>query len=408
MSSYNLTESALWQQETDKLVGELHAGADKALAEAASRGFAAAPGDTLAAILAAGQAVKGKLVEANGKIYESRRKTLFEIQTFAMEMIVKLAKLGMQLYAAELIFALELENAANTALRDQGNADIIRMSAEVDLRQRAMIQSRAEAERRVVVLKAALVVAEEKTLPFETALVAAQIKTAEEKLRIIESIYLIIEAQELELAAENRRAATLEVLLAAQLVVAEIKKAMIPFYIEKADARLELADAITAEIPISKAIIELGYDRIDLENRKEFAAHLLRLAENELELAKLGWTRANSVLTFTQLQSRRLLQEYENVIQAEVLTLKKSLTEDGVDLRLTTSLARQAIGVNDDVQVTTAEVNNTRSELMAIIAGLEDRANAQADTIEASQDKRTMSHATNNIQRKIIAGSMGS
>ena len=100
MASYNLTESGLWQQASDKIVGELHQGVDKALSEAASRGYAAAPGDTLAAILGAGMAAKGKLAEENGKIYESRRKTLFEIQTFEMELIVKLAKLGMVLYAA--------------------------------------------------------------------------------------------------------------------------------------------------------------------------------------------------------------------------------------------------------------------------------------------------------------------
>jgi hypothetical protein len=193
--SFNRHESAVWQQESDKIVGELHSGVEKALSEAASRGFAAAPGDTLKAILEAGQTAKGKLVESNGKLYEARRKVLFEVDTFQMEMIVKLAKLGMQLYAAELIFALELENAANTALRDQGNADVIRMSAEVDLRQRAIIQARAEAERRVVVLKAALVVAEEGTLPYETALIDAQIKTAEEKLRIIDYLYQVIAAQ---------------------------------------------------------------------------------------------------------------------------------------------------------------------------------------------------------------------
>jgi hypothetical protein len=402
--SFNRHESAVWQQESDKIVGELHSGVEKALSEAASRGFAAAPGDTLKAILEAGQTAKGKLVESNGKLYEARRKVLFEVDTFQMEMIVKLAKLGMQLYAAELIFALELENAANTALRDQGNADVIRMSAEVDLRQRAIIQARAEAERRVVVLKAALVVAEEGTLPYETALIDAQIKTAEEKLRIIDYLYQVIAAQELELEAENRRAATLEVLLAAELVVADIKKAMIPFYISKAGARVQLAAAITADIPVQKAIVELGYDKIDLENRKEFAAHLLRLAENELELAKLGWTRANSVLTFTQLQSRRLLQEYENVIQTEVLALKKSLAEDGVDLRLSSSLARTAIGVNDDVEVQTAELANTTTELAAIISGLANRAGSQAQAILSGLQRNTINDTTTLLSRKIVHG----
>ena len=91
MTDFNRTESARFAQENQKIIGELHAGADKALAEAASRGFAVAPGDTLAAILAAGQAAKDKLVEGNAKIYDDRRKVLFEQDEFAMKLIVSLA-----------------------------------------------------------------------------------------------------------------------------------------------------------------------------------------------------------------------------------------------------------------------------------------------------------------------------
>ena len=40
--TFNRTESARFAQENQKIVGELHAGVDKALAEAASRGYDAA------------------------------------------------------------------------------------------------------------------------------------------------------------------------------------------------------------------------------------------------------------------------------------------------------------------------------------------------------------------------------
>ena len=399
--SFNSTESARFAQENQKIVGELHAGVDKALAEAASRGYAAAPGDTLATILFAGQAAKDKLVEANGKIYDDRRKVLFEQDEFAMKLIVSLAKLGMELYREELMNALALEIAEKDALRDQGSADVIRLNAEVDLRQRAIIEARATMEQRITVLKQQLVDAEKGTLVYETALINAQVATAEKKLEIIVSIYQVLAAEELVLVAENRRAEILTTLLAAEQVVAEVKRAMIPFYIEKAGARVQLAGAITAEIPIQKAIVELGYDRIDLENRKEFATHLLRLAENELELAKLGWTRANSALTFTKIQSRRLLQEYENTIQAQVLALKESLAEDGVDLRLSSSLARTAIGVNNDVQVQTAELGNMTNELQAVIDGLAARGSAQASAIYSGQHTRSQTFSVDNLTRQI-------
>jgi hypothetical protein len=183
--------------------------------------------------------------------------------------------------------------------------------------------------------------------------------------------------------------------------VAEVKRTMIPFYIEKAGARVELADAITADIPVQKAIVELGYDRIDLENQKEYAAHLLRIAENELELAKLGWTRVNSVLTFTQVQSRRLLQEYENIIQAQVLALKASLANAGVDLRLSTSLGRLAIGVMDDVEIQVSELGNTTDELNAIIGGLGSRARAQANAILSGRNTTSRTTSIQNLTREI-------
>ena len=200
--SFNLTESAKWSQANQKIIGDLRTGVDKALAEAASRGYAAAPGDILATILFAGQAAKDKLVETNGKIYDERRKVIFEQDEFAMKMIVGLAKLGMELYRAELFNLLEIEQAQNIALRDRGNADVIAMNAEVDKRQVAIIQARAEAERRVTILRAQLVTAEEGTLVSETALIAAQLVTAEKKLEIIASIYEVLAAEELVLAAE--------------------------------------------------------------------------------------------------------------------------------------------------------------------------------------------------------------
>lgn len=401
MADYNRTETARWQQETDKLVGELHAGADRVLAEAAARGFAAPPGATLGAILTAGQEVKEKLTEANGKIYDDRRKVLFEQDEFAMKLIVSLSKLGMELYREELMNALILEAAEKDALRDRGLADVDRLNAEVDKRQVAIIQARAEMERRITALKAQLVAAEEGSLVYETALINAQVATAEKKLEIIDSIYQVLAAEQLVLAAENRRAETLTVLLEAENVVAAVKQAMIPLYVEKAGARVELANAITREIPVQKAIVELGFDRIDLENRKEYAAHLLRLAENELELAKLGWTRANNVLTLTQVQARRLLQEYENTIQTEVLALKESLVEDGIDLRLSTALAKTEMEIDDAVELQADELDNTTTELAAILAGLASRASSQADAISSGRNTSSSTTSTQNLTRQI-------
>lgn len=404
MTDFNRTESARWAQENQKVIGELHAGVDKVLAEAASRGFSAAPGETLAAILGTGQAAKDKLAEGNAKIYDDRRKILFEQDEFAMKVVVQVAKLSMELYREELINALAIEQEENQALKQRGLADVERMNSEVDARQVAIIRDRAEMERRITVLKEALVAAERTTMVSERALIMAQLATAEKKLEIIDSIYQVLAAEELVLAAENRRAATLTVLLAAQRIVADIKKAMVPFYIEKAKAREDLAEAVTQEIPIRKAIKELGYDRIAVKTAEETSNHQVREAEETVELARLSWTKANKATELARTQSRRLLQEYANVVRAEILAKKKSLEMDGIDLRLTTSLARQAIGVNDDVAISDHEIVNLTAELSSILSNLSGRASDEASKVAASASQISKTATTHLISRKIVEG----
>jgi hypothetical protein len=362
MTDFNRTESARWALDNQKLVGDLQAATDKALSEAAGRGFSSAPGVTLGAILAAGQEIKDKLTEANGKIYDDRRKVLFEQDEFAMKLVVSLAKLAMELYREELMNALAIEQAENTALRDQGLADVVRLNSEVDLRQRSIIQSRAEAERRVTALKADLVEAEAATLPYETALVRAQLATAEKKLEIIGSIYEVLAAEELVLAAENRRAETLTTLLAAQMVVAGVKREMIPFYLSKADARQKLAAAIVAEIPFTKAIIELGYERIELKDAEESAKHLIRVAENTLENAKKTLVSQDKATMFARAEASRLLQQYANEVRASILAKKEDLEKDGLLLKFDTSLARHQITADADKEIWKQEAHNLWEE----------------------------------------------
>ena len=69
--TYNQRESAEWALGVDAEAEKLLSGVDKALADGAARGFPAPPGDTLEAILMAGQDAKGKLAEVNGKIHDT-------------------------------------------------------------------------------------------------------------------------------------------------------------------------------------------------------------------------------------------------------------------------------------------------------------------------------------------------
>ena len=402
--SFNRTESARFAQENQKIVGELHAGADKALAEAASRGFAVAPGDTLATILFAGQAAKDKLVEANGKIYDDRRKVLFEQDEFAMKLIVSLAKLGMQLYAAELMNALTLEDAANTSLRDKGLADVTRMTAEVEGRQVSIIRARAEMERRILVYKDRLVVAEEGALVFERALIDAQLATATEKLKIIESIYLVLAAEELVLAAENRRAATLEVLLAAQLIVADIKKTMIPFYNEKAAARLALADATKAEIPVREAIENLGYARIALENQKAAMEHGIRVAELTVENARRASVTASIAVELARARGRAQVAAASASVRGQIANYRRDAIVSAAEGSADAGIARAEGAAAQEMAQADAEETALSSQLSAVIAGMEARGAAQAAGIRSGAETNLTTETFAEVTRKISGG----
>lgn len=403
--SFNRREAAEWALGVDAEAEKLLANVDKALADGAARGFPAPPGDTLADILALGQDTKGKLVEVDGKIHDTRRGVLFQEQEFALNVLVKLAKLSMEVYRAEIFDALAIEEEEVKALRETSRADVDRLNAETELRQRAIIQNRAEVERRIIIYKAQLVEAETTTLTAETVLVQAQLATAEKKLQIIDSIYQVLAAEQLVLAAEQRRAASLQKVLTAELIVAGVKKEMVPFYIQKAEAREQLAQAIIQEIPITEALLRLGYDRIDLKTTEEYAGHLEREQQEELELLREQFIRADTTMELTQLQNRRLLLEYRNYIQAQIMEQRKALQEDEVSFRLSTGLAREKIGVNNEVAVTKHEIANLTAELISILSNMESRAQDQADTVHASAFTMTsISQLNAAITRKIIAG----
>ena len=403
MSTFNSREAAEWAIGVGAEAEKLLAGVDKALADGAARGFPAPPGDTLAAILAMGQDAKGKLAEVDGKIHDTRRGVLFQQDEFALNVLVKLAKLAMEIYRAEIFDALAIEEEQVKSLRETTRADVERRNAETELRQRAIIQQRAEAERKIIVYRQQLVAEETTTLTAEAILIQAQLATAEKKLEIIASIYQVLAAEELVLAAEQRRAASLTKVLAAELIVAGVKREMIPFYIQKAEAREELATAIIAEIPITEALIRLGYDRLDLKTTEEYAGHLEREQKEELELLQEAFARASTALEITKTQSRRLLLDYRNAVQAQIMSKKKALEMDTINFKLSSSLARFIVGTDFEKLLAGNEASALSGEIGAIIAGIMGRGSHQAAAIEASKNQ-TINHETTSELTRMISG----
>lgn len=403
-TSFNRTESARWAAAVNKTVGKLEAVVDKALAENAARGFPEPTGPTLEAILKSTLEAQSSLTEENGKIYEDQRERIFQQEEFDMKVIVQIAKLAMELYRAELFNALEIEQAENIALRDQGRADVERMNSEVDARQVAIIRDRAEAERQIIVFKLQLALAEKQTLVAEVALINAQLATAEKKLEIIDSIYQVLAAEELVLAAERRRAATLETLLAAQRAVAAVKMSMVPFYTEKAAAREALASAITEEVPVKIAIENLGYQRIGLRTAEADVEHGVRQAEIEVEMAREAYARANAATEIARAQSQTLIQGFANAAQASIQAKRKATGMAEIDVRLSAHIGRAAIGVNNEVAVAAHEAGNLTTELLSIMHNLGSRASDEAGKVMASATQISKTDITHLLSRKIVEG----
>jgi hypothetical protein len=401
---FNRTESAKWAIESQKAIEELQGGREKALAEAAGRGFPAAPGVTLAVILSAGQAVKDKLTEANGKIYEDRRGVIFQSEEFYMKTIVQVAKLAMELYRAELLNALEIEQAQNIALRDQGTADVIQMNAVVDARQVSIIQGRAEAERQVIGFKVALANAEKTTLESEVNLANAQLATATKKLEIIESIYQVLAAEELVLAAEIAKTAALEQVLSAKQALAGVKQGMIGAYMAKAAAHEALAGATTAEVSVKMQIENLGYQRAALRVAEGEAEHGVRQAELVLEVSRATLARASAATELARAQAQSAIAGFANAAQASINASRSAAGMVQIDTRMADRLGHAAIEVNTGTAIAAHEASVLSSELGSILENLASRASDEASKVAASGDRNTKSDTLHLISRKIIEG----
>lgn len=403
--AFDRTESAKFAQAADALLGKLEAGVTDALAKNAAKGFPSPTGATLEAILEAGQEVKGQLVEANGKIYDERRGVIFQEQEFALKILVRIAKLSFEVYREAIFNALALEQAQQAAASERSLADVARLNAETEKRQVAIIRAKAELEQRINVYRQQLVDTEEETLPLERLLVMAQLETAEKKLEIIDSIYRVLAAEELVLAAEQRRAASLELLLEAQRILAAIKQEMVPYYLDKAHAREELAVAVTEDAAVQKQIIELGYDRLELKAAEEAADHQVREANEAFELAQEAQVRASEATKLARAQATRLLQEYANQIRESIMEKKLALEKEGIDFKLGTALSRLSIVVNDDAEVLNYDRGNLSLELISILANMADQANDQAETIrDGAFTKTEISQLDASIKRRITAG----
>jgi hypothetical protein len=214
----------------------------------------------------------------------------------------------------------------------------------------------------------------------------------------------VIAAEQLVMVAERRRAATLEVVLEAEKKVAAIKTEMVPYYLEKAKAREELAISIVKENEIREELEKLGYDRLDLKLVQEYFEHLSREADEDYAMAEASLTRARGTTEVARNHLRRLILEYGNQIRQEIINLKEQLEKDGIDFKLSIALARLGLSIDDDIALTDHSRKIVNEELANLLSNMVERALDQDATIRAGASTKTISDNYNMFSRKILEG----
>jgi hypothetical protein len=403
--SHQRDESAKWGQAVNGVMGEWEGNTRKLLAESAARGFPAPDGATLDDLQAMTLKAQGELVKANAKIYQEQRQVIFELAGLSLKVAIEVAKLALDWYKAQLLNDLALEQAEQDANAEKWRGDVIRLNAETGSRQTAIIRLKADIEHEVNFYKQQEIQAEYLTLQAEVDLVNAKVATAEAKLAIIGSLYDVIAAEQLALYAEQRRAAALQLVLEAKKRLAEVKKEMIPLYLEKAGAREDLADATIREAAVKEQIELLGYERIKLSDAEEESSHEVRQAEDDHELALEQYARWEKIVELLRTQQRRILQQYANDAQREILARQLALKKEDLEIDFSTTFQRRQMDTDADIALMGYENLLSKEEFANRMKNLKEVGVDNASTIAASANQKLTSSTWTTYNKRVSKGS---
>jgi hypothetical protein len=383
---YPFDEAGQWAQDHDTVTRKHREETEKALTEAAGRGFVAPPGETLALILESRFQAKLKATEANAKIFQTMTERRLKEEEVVQKVVLGLARLDTELLKADNDNSHDLAKAWADMTMDEHKAAVQRLESDVEKRQAYIIEERALIEREVTYWKRLAIEAEGITLDAEVQLAREKVKTAEEKLKIIEYLYQVIEAEQVVIAAEIHRAEVLVTVIARQQEVAAVKKTMIPLYEDKAAARLQDAEAIKLEAGYRKQIEELGYRRIDLKQAQEDADHEIRLVEERQEEAHYDYLRAERITEITKAEARTMLLEFEAIIKAKLIKMGKALQKEEKRLKLDHRLFWEQYGWGQEFNYTELQRIRLVSDFPARVENMIDVAKAKAAAQLAGQE----------------------
>ena len=391
-------EHAKWAVKRIPVMGEYVNGIKDALNNSAERGFNKPPANMVNNIVEMGKATKLKLIDANGALYQEQSNIIYQQAEFDAKMAWEYDRLILATYTQDLLNALTIENAQMDEAFKMDKAYINKLKAEIDARNYGLIIGKADIDSQLIDYKTREVEAERLGLGKELELITAQIKTAEERLKILPWLNELIIKEQAILVLEEQKAVVLQAIIAIERDLAAIKESMIPFYEAKADAKTQQATAITDEVQWKEALINLGFDRIDLK-ATEVAADITENKKKELlEQYQLNLVKANNALGLAKSNYGIALTEYRTSIADTVIDLRESIKKAAISLGLDSGLERMSVSYENDTTLKNEATSNIATEIASTIGKII----AIASTVKkSSRTSETVANNESNNHRHI-------
>lgn len=398
---YQKDESAKWAQVVHKATDEFEKTMETVLTGNAGRGFVSPTGPSLASILKSSHGAQNALTEENAKIYAEQRAVIYRVEEFDLKLTVEINKMDLEFYRSEILNDIAIEQATQESNLEEWRADIQRINTEINKREVKLIRAKADVEHELNSYKMSQLKTEYQTLTPESELIEAKIVTASMKLKILDSLWKVITAEQLTVVSEQRRSKALALLVESKERLAILQQEMVPLYESKADARIVLADATKEEAQYREEIEKLGYQKKILEDTTQGVEHQIREAENDYEYAKELLTKATSTTALLREQSSRLLQEYRNEVDSSLLEREHALKKLGIDLNLSVEYQRRKMAATADVSMLNYQKTLATNEIEDRVANISDVGSSDATTVSASASQ-TYSTAGSRIVTQII------
>jgi hypothetical protein len=387
--SFERAEHAKWVKLKQQPMAEHNLKVDAVLSDSAARGFQQPPGSMIDDIINIGQEVKLRLTEANGGLYKEQEEILFSLDEFALKLTVEYAKLELAIYKQGILDAITFEKAQIDHDRKIDQADITKQKAEINKRNVTLIKATADQEAEITGYRIRQEEAGRLGMDKLVDLLEAQKETAEERLKVIDALKAVITAEELIVEAENRKAEALERVIAAEEILLGIKQGMIPFYEDLAGQKKLQAQAVKAEAGWKKQIINLGYDRIELQKAETQSFVTQKETEVELEVARAEYITASVAVDEARSEASITLTEEKNLVADQIIPLKEQIGKDKVSLALDTSLERFTQNIEKIIDLQREQNMAITKNLNSELSKLAEIANSHRAQIEDCAETHT-------------------